>query len=307
MTDHEIRPILPASPFPWNREALNTIELVAGEPYHLDLNAPGPPSTAEARAIAEAEAEEKPKSAIMLSTNSYCNVPAHEATREEVLAVPTPQGTRSWRPISNAYLMILIERELKGQGFEITQVDYALSMAGQQMFTVWHLQHENREDISGMFSVRQSTNKTLSIMLASGLSINVCTNLCVFGASVKRLRRHTTNVERDLDGLVKDTVQGIHQSTYHGERFMDELLRQPESLTDGYRTLGEMVGKEILLPRQASVAYKEWQEPRHEEFSERNAWSLYNACTEGLKLGRPAVRIPQGRKVSEFFRNCYAN
>jgi len=33
------------------------------------------------------------------------------------------------------------------------------------------------------------------------------------------------------------------------------------------------------------VVLKEWRESRHEQFQERNIWSLFNAFTEALKDG----------------------
>jgi len=35
----------------------------------------------------------------------------------------------------------------------------------------------------------------------------------------------------------------------------------------------------------------EFENPRHEEFKERNAWSLYRSCTEVMKSQSPAQHV----------------
>ena len=41
--------------------------------------------------------------------------------------------------------------------------------------------------------------------------------------------------------------------------------------------------------RLVPVVLKEWRESKHEQFHERNVWSLFNAFTEALKDGDLAV------------------
>ena len=36
---------------------------------------------------------------------------------------------------------------------------------------------------------------------------------------------------------------------------------------------------------------QEFENPRHREFNDKNAWSLYNACTEQMKSQSPARMI----------------
>ena len=69
----------------------------------------------------------------------------------------------------------------------------------------------------------------------------------------------------------------------------------------GYAALGTMFGHGILTPTQASVAFQDWREPRHEEFEDRNLWSLYNCVTEGLKKGPAGGIFSRHAKAHGFF------
>lgn len=64
--------------------------------------------------------------------------------------------------------------------------------------------------------------------------------------------------------------------------------------------IGAPQGEGLLTPNQASVAFGDWTEPRHEAFAERNMWGLYNAITEGLKKGAPARTIERHANAHSF-------
>jgi hypothetical protein len=45
-----------------------------------------------------------------------------------------------------------------------------------------------------------------------------------------------------------------------------------------------------------------WEEPKHEEFAARTAWSLFNAFTEVQKDAGPRVQMESTLKLSALFR-----
>ena len=69
----------------------------------------------------------------------------------------------------------------------------------------------------------------------------------------------------------------------------------------GYAMLGVAMGRELLTPTQASVAFGDWKKPRYEEFADRNLWSLYNCVTEGLKKGAPGTVLDRHANAHDYF------
>jgi hypothetical protein len=45
-----------------------------------------------------------------------------------------------------------------------------------------------------------------------------------------------------------------------------------------------------------------WEEPRHEEFSPRTAWSLFNAFTEVQKVAGARAQMEGSLRLSSLFR-----
>lgn len=203
-------------------------------------------------------------------------------TYDEAVAIELPQETSSYKPVSNKYLINTVYNSIKKQGFKLDTLELATSKDKQKLFGCAKVYHEN-EQLAPAICFRNSYDKSMSVGLASGAKVFVCDNLQIFGNSFTKLRKHTTNVMNDVDFLVDEAVAAVAPD------FTKELLTIEDmeftyiSLEKGYEFLGLLRGKGVLNSKCFNIALKEWQKPQHECFPSNNLWSLYNACTEGLK------------------------
>lgn len=226
---------------------------------------------------------------------------SRKATRAEVEAVPVPDRTHSWHPIPYGQTIELTHEVVAQKlGLKVKREAYQLNKSGNQMFGLLTLETESDEQELSI-GLRNSYNKSLSNGLAVGSKVMVCDNLCFSGNAFKVLRRNTTNGWPDFQALVKAHV-GVARGLY------DELLVDVEKMKglscgrdQGHAMLGIMQGQGLLSPTQATVAHGDWTKPRHEEFSERNLWSLYNCVTEGLKKGPPALTMDRHADAHDCF------
>ncbi len=223
------------------------------------------------------------------------------ATRQQVEAVPVPAHTSSWRPVAyGSAIGYLHEQADRHLGLPVVREQYGLNKAGDQMFALLTLRTDSDE--SGLsIGIRQSYNKSLALGVAVGASVFVCDNLCFSGDAFKLLRKNTVNCWDDFKHLLGAQ---IHEALGHYVKVNEDNNRMktisvPERR--GYAMLGIAQGEGVLTPTQASVAFQDWQKPRHEEFSDRNLWSLYNCATEGLKKGAPAKTLDRHAKAHDFF------
>jgi len=72
----------------------------------------------------------------------------------------------------------------------------------------------------------------------------------------------------------------------------------PMNDDEAFRLMGYLYGHDLVSPRQLTVLKDEWLKPSHEEFRERNLWSLFNATTESLKSCPPTI-------IMEKHQGCY--
>ncbi len=227
---------------------------------------------------------------------------SEKVTRAMVEAVPVPAPTQSWKPVPYGKAIGFLHRTIKDKlHLDVMSEQYGLNKAGDQMFGLLTLATGNDE--SGLsIGLRQSYNKSLSLGLAVGSKVFVCDNLCFSGNAFKVLRKNTTNVWADFRQLVEAqvaTALGHYDSIQVDIQKLKEI---PCNVRRGYSFLGVMLGEGLLTPTQATVAFQDWTTPRHQAFSERNLWALYNAVTEGLKKGAPARTLDRHAKAHDFFQ-----
>ena len=94
----------------------------------------------------------------------------------ELLDIPTPEPTRTWKPVSHYDVASLIAHEASTR-YEIISEDYGLSKDRSQMFGVMKFHPEGKREFTRCLGTRNSLNKTLSLGVTVGLNILVCQKL----------------------------------------------------------------------------------------------------------------------------------
>lgn len=64
----------------------------------------------------------------------------------------------------------------------------------------------------------------------------------------------------------------------------------------------EAVKAHILPASRLPKVLEAWEEPRHDEFRSRSAWSLFNAFTEVLKGAGPCTQMEGSLRLTALFR-----
>jgi len=209
------------------------------------------------------------------------------ASIEELAAIPLPEETRSYKPVSHqalATMLSTIASDLLPE-FELVNMQFGLARDGAQMFGV----HTFKNGSSAMglsIGFRNSYNKSLSVGIATGSSVFVCDNLCLHG-DVTVLRKHTLNVVASIEALALSAIYKSRSAFNQIQEDAEVMKGIPLTDEDAYRTIGLLYGNGVLTPRQLPVVKNEWLKPSHVDFEDRNVWSFYNACTESLKSSPP--------------------
>lgn len=218
-----------------------------------------------------------------------------------------PAKTNSYEPVGHQELIDKVIDIAKPNYGIPSGAGFKIAGGGNQMFA--HLDYKtslsNNANIS--IGVRNSYNKSLAVGICSGASIIVCDNLMFVGDVVK-LRKHTSKVWDDLDMIIEEGIQAV------GENF-NTLMEDGQALSDitisdtnAAHVLGELfVNENILASNQLNVAAREWKNgiKANHAFPDRTAWSLYNACTEALKIAHPSEVMDRQVKLHEFFHDHY--
>ena len=221
----------------------------------------------------------------------------------DLQAVPLPQKTQSYQPVSHYDLAINLGRIAQDllRDFTMDRSQFGLARDGQQMFGV-HTFKNGDENLGLSIGFRNSYDKSMSVGIAIGASVFVCDNLA-FTGEVTILRKHTLNVWQDLEEMM---VTSIYRSRNNFNRIVEdaeEMKYAYLSNDNAFRLLGFLYGKGVLMPRQLPVVKREWINPSFNEFSNNSLWSFYNCCTEALKSSPPSKIMEKHIKLHDLIKH----
>lgn len=207
-------------------------------------------------------------------------------TREEVFAVPTPQATSTYVPLSYESFLTRIEKLLAVEGMTVKEERLALSANGQRFFGLLGLEMpgHGHNDYRCVLGLRNSYDKSVSSGVCVGASVFVCDNLS-FNGEVTFTRKHTVNLLRDLQWLLTETVSQL-PGKFRAQSETFETYRRAEiSDQQAHDLIIRLVDAGAINVGDIRLVLKEWREPRHPEFATpgKTAWRLFNAATEAIK------------------------
>jgi hypothetical protein len=217
-------------------------------------------------------------------------------TRQQLLAVPTPLGTATHRPVPHAEIIEALIETLSFRHISVVKDEFAISKDGMKMFGVLDLDtgmHGCRFSIG----VRNAHDKSMRLAMTVGYRVFVCENMAFSGDFEPVLAKHSKHfslqnalsigvdqMQRNFDGMRKQV-----------DTWKEAQLSEVDAKLVIYRAFIEC-GLEV--PRHlARPVHDLYFSPQHEEFQPRTLWSLSNAFTSAFKQLEP---IPQFRATAKL-------
>ena len=223
------------------------------------------------------------------SPNLILHCGGHQATREDVNRVHTPDPTETWQPIPHNRFLQQVENTLKTTNLKIGSVAHSLGHGGQRYFGLMEVtsritSQNTSEDYCWVLGLRNSHDKTFPAGIVAGASVFVCDNLS-FSGEVNLSRKHTRFILRDLPMLTERAVGLLLEKWHHQDRRIEAYKNTTLGEADAHDLIIRSVDVGVCGNRRIPDVLQHWREPGHASFEDRNVWSLFNAFTESLKEG----------------------
>ena len=181
--------------------------------------------------------------------------------RDEIVLVPTPAATASWKPVPHSEVIDAVTDVVKAHRWTILEEQYGLARDGQRMFGMIRINKSSSMEWSRCIGIRNSHDRTIAVGLSAGISVHVCSNLC-FGGSTVLKRRHTSRIE--LNGLVLEAVNALELEFLTLENVAEEL-KIDELNDDEVRASLVVAAERQAIPScDILTVWKEFKHPRHE-------------------------------------------
>jgi len=218
--------------------------------------------------------------------------------RDAIARVPTPAATASWKPVPHVEVIDAVTDMIQARRWRILDEQYGLARDGQKMFGVIRINRSSSTEWSRCIGIRNSHDQSFAVGLTAGISVTVCSNLA-FGGSMVLKRRHTSRIE--LNGLIVEAIDSLEMEFLTLENIAEDLktgrLADDEARAVIVRAAeAQAINSSDILP-----VWKEFKDPRHEEFAEPTRWSLLNAFTENAKKYSPARADVCHRNLTRLF------
>src|SRR5437879_9101771 len=113
-------------------------------------------------------------------------------SREELTAIPTPEGSATHRPLSHHELVEALTETLNFRHIGVVREEYAVSLDGMKMFGVLELQ-AGFTGCRFAIGIRNANDKSMRLAMTVGYRVFVCDNLAFQGDFSPVLAKHTKN------------------------------------------------------------------------------------------------------------------
>ncbi len=229
---------------------------------------------------------------------------ARKITREELMEITTPVGTKTHQPIPHYQIVEVLEEALSFRYLKVVKDEYAVSKDGMKMFGVMDL---NQEFSGCRFSIglRNSNDKSMRLALTVGYRVFVCDNMAFSGDFSPLLHKHTRKLE--LYDAVSVAVDRIH-------RGFEPLKAQVAAMKEQVLTEEEVkliiycafLDRNIRgVPRHLMpIVHDLYFSPKHEAFIPRNLWSLSNAFTSAFKKLVPVKQFEATARLGAYLTDA---
>jgi hypothetical protein len=228
---------------------------------------------------------------------------ARKVSREELLTIPMPEGTRTHQPLSHFEIVEVLDEALSFRHLSVVKDEYAVSADGMKMFGVMDLNNEFEE---GRFSIglRNSNDKSMRLALTAGYRVFVCDNMAFSGDFTPLLHKHTRNL--DLRDSISIAVDRIYRGFSKLAKSIDGMRRRVLSDNDArliiYQAFVE--GHIRSMPKHLMTSvHKNYFSPGYDEFRSRNMWSLSNAFTSALKELAPLKQFEVTARLGNYLKS----
>jgi len=229
-----------------------------------------------------------------------------EATKTDLASVPVPDPTASYHPVPYSRFVEEIELHVPRFGLHIWSSSFALARENNQMFGVLTCTNgHNAGDYALAIGLRNSYDRSLSVGLVAGTRVFCCDNLA-FSGEVTMARKHTANVFRDLPDLIYRMLSQVTVLKARTDEEIAGMKVMPIAAERAHHVMVAAIRAGITPASRLPKIIEAWDEPRHQEFGPRTAWSLFNAFTEVLKGGPPRQQMEGSLKLTTLFRREFS-
>jgi hypothetical protein len=220
-------------------------------------------------------------------------------SREELQAIPTPEGTPTHRPLPHFEIVTALAETLSFRHIGVVRDEYAVSSDGMKMFGVLDLE-TSFDGCRFSIGVRNANDKSMRLALTVGYRVFVCDNMAFHGDFTPVLAKHSKHFS--LVDALSVGVDRMQRNFEPMRRQIDGWKGQQLPETEAKLLIyGAFIEEKLDAPKHlARKVHDLYFNPQFDEFTPRTMWSLSNAFTSAFKELDPIPQFKATAKLGAF-------
>jgi hypothetical protein len=222
-------------------------------------------------------------------------------SRTELLRIPPPPGTATWRPIAHGDLIAALDRQLLVRGITIRKEAFAIQRGGARLFAVLDLSLESSAEFSAAMGIRTANDRSMALEIAVGVKVFVCDNLAFSGDLIALRRKHTARF--DLNADISRAVDRYQEHLVALQRTIAAAQEAPIADEEAKCLIFEAFHDEIVPIRYFGQVAETYFNPGEDmsDVQPRTMWGLHNAFTRAVRQMAPAPAFAATTELGKFF------
>lgn len=243
-----------------------------------------------------------------------------QTRREDVYEAPTiPWNNDTYTPISNKFIMDMVEDKVRNLGLAVKNESYIASKTKEGLVKGVIGSYNivaNDNDFGQRIMFRNSYDKSMSFAFVCGTIVWICENGCVKGDyQYKRIHRGVITEESSTtkEAIVENINGGftmLESAFQKTTTQLRELQHFEISPTESYDIIGKLFfEQEVISITQLSTIKREFEYSknfRHLGDTDFTAYDLYNHITEALKASHVSTYISDHVKTHSLFEEIFS-
>lgn len=229
------------------------------------------------------------------------------STKELLLELDLPVQTSSYKPVAHQTIIDNVLSGIEHTGFELIGEHYTKARGGLQASGRYGLRYNGDTEMGLEVAWQNSYDKSISLKLAIGAYVFVCSNGACYGSTGSFKKKHVGEIQTITPQKINDFLLQA------GDDFEDKIAfrERAKQIEVTRKTSAELVGRmfieeNIITATQLSIIKGEIINPSFEYNAENSMWELYNHVTHATKESHPALWIPRHQNIHKFFEKVTA-
>lgn len=219
---------------------------------------------------------------------------------EELYRVIIPDATESYAPVSHRNIINAVREQLDIHNLNTTKETFSTARFGQQLIGYMDINRDDNLELGMRLVFRNSYDKSMSVAIAAGSCVWICTNGVVAG-EIQYIRKHTGSVVQELNHRVVNAINSLNE---HFDLVVEHSNRMKE-IEVNPRLSAELAGRlfieeDLITSQQLNIVKKEIINSSYPSFKEPTLWSFYNHVTNSLKESHPYTYMQKHVNLHRF-------